>query len=228
MALIRGNHTFDENFTQIPNEYLRDKRLSLAAIGLLGQLLSHRPGWEITQENLAKANNVGRDAIRTLINQLVDAGYLRRSDKRQRNSAGQLAGYDYVTCDPMLGEPTLAEPTLAEPTLVHPLHKKTITKNTINKKTIKREHSLPKDWKPKESVYTDNRWIGIDIDREAERMRNWSEANGKKYKDWDAAFRNWLDRAIDFQKRKDYREVERERERRELDAWIASLPDEEK
>lgn len=228
MALIRGNHTFDDQFTQIPNSYLRDSRLSLGAIGLLSQLLSHKPGWEITQENLARANNVGRDAIRTLVNQLVEAGYLIRSEKRQRNSAGHLIGYDYITRDPVLDEPTLAQPTLAEPTLDNPAHKKTIEKNTITKKTIvKRAHPMPDDWKPKQPVYDDIRYIGIDIDREAEKLRNWSLANGKLYKDWDAAFRNWLDKAVDFRASKDYKQLEKERQMRELDAWVAEKMREE-
>ena len=35
MPLIRGYHSFDDHFTQIPNSWLRDTRLSLKAIGLL-------------------------------------------------------------------------------------------------------------------------------------------------------------------------------------------------
>ena len=223
MALIRGHLPFEDDFTQIPNAWLRDNRLSLGSIGLLAQLLSHRPGWKITQENLAKANNVGRDAVRTMINELVDSGYLKRSEKRQRNSAGHLAGYDYVTCDPMLDEPTLAEPTLAEPTQVDPTHKKTISKNTISKKTKERVRSLPDDWKPKETLYLDDRYSVLDIDSEAESFRNWCLANGKKYADWDAAFRNWLKKGLDFHAKRNYKEVERESARRELDDWLRKM-----
>ena len=223
MALIRGHLPFEDDFTQIPNAWLRDNRLSLGSIGLLAQLLSHRPGWKITQENLAKANNVGRDAVRTMINELVDSGYLKRSEKRQRNSAGHLAGYDYVTCDPMLDEPTLAEPTLAEPTQVDPTHKKTISKNTISKKTKERVRSLPDDWKPKETLYLDDRYSVLDIDSEAESFRNWCLANGKKYADWDAAFRNWLKKGLDFHAKRNYKEVERDRAREELDEWLRKM-----
>lgn len=122
MALIRGHHEFDDQFTQIPNSWLRDPRLSLATKGLLAQIMSHRPGWSITLENLALANGVGRDAIRTCINQLIEVGYLSRSEERERNSMGQVAGYTYVTQDP-----TQVEPTLAEPTQGKQPHKKTIT-----------------------------------------------------------------------------------------------------
>ena len=132
MPLIRGTHSFDDHFTQIPNDWLRDKNLSLAAIGLLAQLMSHSPGWTITQERLAKANKIGRDGMRTVLNELLEAGYLVRSEKRERNDRGQLAGYIYTTSEPTQGAPTLAEPTQAEPT-----HKKnsSLEENQLENKT---------------------------------------------------------------------------------------------
>lgn len=128
MALIRAHHSFDDHFTQIPNHWVRDKRLSLSSIGLLTQLMSHQPGWQITQESLAKANGIGRDAMRTILNELMSAGYLIRSEKRSRNGSGQLAGYTYTTAEPTQVEPTLDEPTLGEPTQAEPTHKKNILK----------------------------------------------------------------------------------------------------
>jgi hypothetical protein len=136
MPIIRGEHYFDTEFTRIPNSYVRDAQLSLAARGLLAQLLSHAPGWEVSQESLAAANGVGRDAIRSLLNELMGFGYLSRSEKRVRNSSGHLAGYVYTTQDPTLPQPTLAEPTQAEPTQVNPLHKK----NILKEENTKEEH----------------------------------------------------------------------------------------
>ncbi len=124
MALIRGHHDFDEQFTQIPNAWLRDQRLSLATRGLLAQIMSHKPGWSITLENLAAANGVGRDAIRSCINQLIKFGYLTRSEERERNSAGQVAGYTYKTQTPQAVQPTLENPTQVQPTLDKQPHKK--------------------------------------------------------------------------------------------------------
>lgn len=123
MPLIRGHHSFDDHFTQIPNDWLRDSRISLGAKGLLAQLLSHAPGWRISQESLGHSNGVGRDAIRTLINELLEAGYLSRSEDRERNEKGYLGGYTYTTQDPS------AEPTLDNPTQDNPLHKNNIIKN---------------------------------------------------------------------------------------------------
>lgn len=118
MPLIRGHHSFDDHFTQIPNDWLRDKNISLGAKGLLAQLLSHAPGWRISQESLARDNGIGRDAIRTLINELLEAGYLMRSEDRERTEKGYLGGYTYTTQDP----------TQDNPTQDNPLHKNNITK----------------------------------------------------------------------------------------------------
>jgi hypothetical protein len=128
MPLIRGHHSFDDHFTQIPNAWLRDPRISLQAKGLLAQLLSHNPGWKISQESLAKANGIGRDGMRSILTELTEAGYLSRSEDRLRNESGQLAGYQYTTKDPQVSEPVLAEPTLANTT-----HKNNIDKNNIFK-----------------------------------------------------------------------------------------------
>lgn len=130
MPLIRGHHSFDDHFTQIPNDWLRDKNISLGAKGLLAQLLSHAPGWRISQESLARDNGIGRDAIRTLINELLEAGYLSRSEDRERNEKGYLGGYTYTTQDP----------TQENPTQDNPLHKNNITKKN-NLKNNERTYS---------------------------------------------------------------------------------------
>lgn len=134
MPLIRGHHNFDDNYTQVPNAWLRDQRLSLAAIGLLAQLLSHRPGWTVSQQKLAHVNNCGRDKIRRLVDELIAAGYLARSERQRHDDLGRLMGYDYTTVDPpLLDLPTQAKPTKENPTQVNHTAKNTITKNTITK-----------------------------------------------------------------------------------------------
>jgi hypothetical protein len=135
MPLIRGHHSFDDHFTQIPNAWLRDSRISLGAKGLLAQLLSHAPGWRISQESLGHSNGVGRDAIRTLINELLEAGYLMRSEERERTEKGYLGGYTYTTQDPT------AEPTLDNPTQDNPLHKN----NIIKKNNLKNNERIYSD-----------------------------------------------------------------------------------
>jgi len=117
MALIRGHHDFDDHFTQIPNDWVRDERLSLEARGLLAQIMSHRPGWNLSIKSLAGRNHVGRDKVKRILDELLKHGYLERSEKQGHDERGHLAGFDYFTRDPqgVTQEPYKAEPDKAEP-----------------------------------------------------------------------------------------------------------------
>jgi len=50
-------------------------------------------------------------------------------------------------------------------------------------------------WSPNDSHRELAKQRGVDVEREATKMRDWLLANGKRYKDYDAGFRNWLERA---------------------------------
>jgi hypothetical protein len=122
MPLIRGHHTFDDHFTQIPNDWVRDSRLSLKAIGLLTQLMSHRPGWNMSISSLARFNKTGVDTIKSAVKELELLGYLNRSDKQEHNQDGTFADYVWTTADPF------QNPATAKPACGKQDTKKTITK----------------------------------------------------------------------------------------------------
>lgn len=109
MAVIRGHHSFDDHFTQIPNQWLRDARLSFKARGLLSLILSHSAGWSLSINSLAKQNQEGKDSIRKAIKELETFGYLKRS---QVNVGGRFGESIWTTTDP--SEIPLAEIPLAE------------------------------------------------------------------------------------------------------------------
>ena len=199
MPLIRGHHSFDDQYAQIPNSWLRDKNLSLDTIGLLAQLMSHSPGWRISQESLAKANNVGRDSIRRMIRELVEAGYLSVSEKQVHNEKGYLAGFTYTTKDP---EPSQAEPLLAEPTKADKAHK-----NTNNQEQqVKEQHIKDIGKKPKlldESWLPDDRlvemfrtkWPLLNMSEQTEAFKLHHMAKGSKMADWGLAYQKWMNQA---------------------------------
>jgi len=125
MPLIRGHHSFDDHFTQIPNDWLRDSRLSLKAIGLLAQIMTHVPGWNMSINSLANRNNAGRDQIRTAISELEEFGYLTREQSRED---GRFSETIWRTSDPA-DIPLSENPTTGNPTTKNTITKEEQTKN---------------------------------------------------------------------------------------------------
>lgn len=130
MPIQRGRHSWDDNFTIISNDWLRDERLTFKARGLLAYIESHHVKWEINVGWLVAHSVEGKEAIRSAIAELELYGYLRRE---QENVGGRFGEVTYITQEPVTDLP-LAENPLAE----NPPLKKTINKNTIDK-NIERE-----------------------------------------------------------------------------------------
>lgn len=80
-----------KNFTIVPNEYIRDKRISLKSKGLLSVMYSLPNDWDFTMAGLCKITNSGITTIRTIINELECFGYILR--EQTKNEKGQ---FDYI------------------------------------------------------------------------------------------------------------------------------------
>ncbi|OUC97372.1 hypothetical protein [Streptosporangium minutum] len=87
-----------DHFTTVSNRWVRDKRLTWKARGVLAWLASHKVGFRISENTLIAAAPDGRDAVRGAIRELETHGYLVR--ERQRASSGKLGHVDYILCDP--------------------------------------------------------------------------------------------------------------------------------
>ena len=118
MAVFRveKNHSY----TVMANHHLRDERLSLKSKGLLSLILSLPDDWRISIEGMTQFSSDGKDAIRSAIRELTDAGYITRA--QTHSEAGTFSGYDYVvhetpTASPSSGFPTMEKPTTENPTL---------------------------------------------------------------------------------------------------------------
>jgi len=130
MPIIRGSHTFEDHYTQLPNAWLRDTRLSYKARGLLAELMTHRPGWQVSRERLAQLGPDGDSAIRSAIAELEANGYLER--RRGRRSDGTLEPWEWITKDPFT-------PPVENPPVDNPHVDNQPTKNNKHKNTNKRE-----------------------------------------------------------------------------------------
>lgn len=104
--LIRNLLPFERHFTQIPNSWLRDGRLSFKARGLLAMLMSHEHGWKITMSTIVNdAERDGKDSVLTAVRELEDLGYLVRHARRD---SGRFTVYDWELADPSgLSDPAL-------------------------------------------------------------------------------------------------------------------------
>lgn len=69
-------------FAQIPNDALRDERLSFRARGLLAYMLSFPDDWRHRADDLSEKGKEGREAVRTALRELEAIGY-RVKEKRQ-------------------------------------------------------------------------------------------------------------------------------------------------
>ena len=97
----------NKNYTTISNHHLQDRKLSLKAKGLLTLILSLPPEWDMTLKGLVSLSGDGVDSVRSGIQELEKAGYLRRS--RSRNNLGQLLCTEYTIYEHAVTENVASE-----------------------------------------------------------------------------------------------------------------------
>lgn len=93
----RGKHV--SCFTIVPNAIFEDARLSAAAKGTLGYLLSRPPDWQVQHTQLRRMMDLGRDAFDRVMKELRTAGYVIRSAEQRRGQDNTFEGYDYDVFD---------------------------------------------------------------------------------------------------------------------------------
>ena len=135
MAVIRVER--NENYTHMSNYHLRDKSLSLRAIGLLSKMLSLPPEWDYTVSGLAAICKEGRDAVRATLMELEAAGYMVR--QQTHTEAGTFGKNDYTVYEQPMALPLTEKPSTVEPPTAKPTTEPPLTENSaqINKDLIK-------------------------------------------------------------------------------------------
>ena len=109
-------------FVIIDQRAIEDTRLSWAARGLLGYLLSRPDDWKVLVNDLRKRGDLGRDGIYRLLRELRDVGYVRFVRTRDRH--GRIRGGTYlvreIATSPHPDLPDTVEPNTAAPGPVNP------------------------------------------------------------------------------------------------------------
>lgn len=127
MAIIRSKRY--TNFTVIDNCVFERNKLSFAAMGMLGYLLSKPDSWSVSATELAKvtdgtAKKSGRDAVYQIIDELIAAGFVTRT-KRSNGKMDYTVFDKPVTDNPYYGKDVLREIPITEkpdtdnPTLIN-------------------------------------------------------------------------------------------------------------
>lgn len=87
VAVYRVNK--NRGYTVMANFHLRDKSLSLKAVGLLSKMLSFNDGWKFSTKGLSAICKEGPDAVLSALRELEKHGYLVRH--RQRDGKGRMS-----------------------------------------------------------------------------------------------------------------------------------------
>lgn len=152
MSIRRGPRP-DTRFYTVNKDLSEDKGLSWSARGLLIFLLGKPDNWEVSVAHLIKQTEgstkpSGRDAVRGIIKELIEAGYMKADVRREEG--GVFNGMDYVVNEipakpqtenpssddsPQTDYPSTAEPFTAEPSSANPPLIKNDFKQGIKKET---------------------------------------------------------------------------------------------
>ena len=112
-------NTYTGGFTTMLNHHLRNRNLSLKAVGLLSKMLSLPPDWDYSIRGLATLNTDGIDGIRTAMKELEDEGYVVRV--QSRDERGRMSRNKYtVYALPQKEKPSPDLPSSENPTTEYP------------------------------------------------------------------------------------------------------------
>ena len=127
-GIYRPQLSPDGHFTIVRNDWIRNSGLNPNANYLLIYLVSHEVGYEIKFDQISRETKLGVRAIRTAMQELKNAGWLKA--ERSQKSNGQLGAYRYEITEPTTVRlSTVADSTVADSTVAQ----RTVIKNTNTK-----------------------------------------------------------------------------------------------
>jgi hypothetical protein len=158
MSVIRIKKAHRKPYVILDTTALLDDRLSYRAKGLHSYLMTKPEDWQVHLDYLAQQSPTeGREAVRTALTELEDAGYVKR--QKVRGERGLLSGWNTVVYEtpalctedilseaPTTGLPTSANllsvtpPTTAQPTTGLP--------TSVQPKSVQPKSVLPTSAKP--------------------------------------------------------------------------------
>ena len=188
----------DDPFTRIPNTAIVSG-LSLKGLGLLVFMLSKPDGWNFTERGLLSQLNIGRHALASAMDELIERGYVRRTSFMEGNLRRWVTEVYDVPC---FGFPSIELPERAEiQALSNEGTKATKERSNTRPKT---QTAMTEDWQPSpdnlEGIRTKH--PTLNIPSQIERFRDHYISKGEKRADWNASLRTWMRNAEEWSKPK--------------------------
>ena len=149
-----------EGYTIMSNHHLRDQNLSHSARGLLSFLLSLPENWDYSFNGLVAISKEGKDAVRSMINELKEAKYIKisqyRDEKGWFKSKYDVYEYPYDMTLKMTNNRTPAFPVPDKPMPDESIPDKPMTENPpqIINKEINNKETITKKINNKENNKT--------------------------------------------------------------------------
>jgi len=201
MAVIRVIKNKD--YTVMSNTHLKDKRLSLKAIGLLSVVLSLPDGWNYTINGLVGAVKDGKDSVESAIKELKKHGYLK-VDKIYPNGNCNRIQYRYtffenpqeVDFQPLENQ-DIEKQEVESQALENPHAYKDTNKLNTNKLNTNKE-SKHKYGEYQHVLLTDEEHThlvelyGNSLDEHIKILDEYIETSGKSYKNHSLVLQKWV------------------------------------
>ena len=99
----------NNNYTNISNQLVRDKRLSWKARGIFAYLWSQADNWQFYVNEIATHATDGKDSLASGLKELEKYGYLKRKNRLTAN--GKISGMDWILADSPLEGKTVRRET---------------------------------------------------------------------------------------------------------------------
>lgn len=205
----------NKDYTAMANYHLKEKDMSLKAIGLLSIMLSLPDNWDYSVNGLTSIRKESYDTIRAILKELEEFGYLNRT--QIKNDKGKFVDVEYTIYEKPLTEKPITENPLTEN--YRQLNTNII--NNLNNKLInnKKENIKEKFKKPTlEEIEEYCKQRNNEID--AKRFFDYYETDN--WKD----VKNWKKKLITWEMHQPKKKKTREEELEEMNKRLAYLDEE--
>lgn len=189
-----------DGWSVLPNWVVRNAPLDngekMLFIALLNRANSRGESWP-SLAVLSKDTGLSESTVRRRLKKLVGLGMIEKINRKTDDgeylnnlykvNVWQPGGYGQSDHTYGQGDPTYGQGDLLS-----------TTQRSTTQGVRKPETTIPEGWAPNEKHREYAQAQRIDLTHELGQFTSWARAKDARYRDWDAAFRNWLGKAKSF------------------------------